>query len=566
MKLRTTTLLAASALLAATAAMAQEIPDIVTDGGVEAVEQAQQSAPAPVPPPATSGTEFKSASKILKEAMANKKPDPWVEGWDEAKQRILVVEDADFNSDEPSKDPNFFALREMAAKRAVLQARAKIAEYVNSEISAREMLDIPGTDVHKELGEEKARTDAALELQAAELASLLEQTDAAQADALRATTVKERLDDLFAAAIKKLDDEYDKDARQTAAKARLAELKAKYDEAAQRFADLVDRAEALKQEVKYRQESSISVQATLPLFGSTVIMQSESWNKASGKYQVAVLVCWSKALEQAARAIVTGTDCKVTPGALTIHQWLAKQDLATMVGPRQFIDDAGDRWFLGVTARPYDEEMNSFARMRFKGLAESFAQQLACFSVFADAETQKHAAQAMEVRGNANDPYSKDVNAIAESFEQQISQTLDNRVVRGLQKLAEEELKHPVTGEDIIVCVYGLNAAAATAALEIEKQNYVTLIDANRYQTFERGRATANDAAVKASVNRSADFQAGMDDQFDRLQGEMDARHPETQRGGQRNIYQTPAQPSRTAPGSSVSGSFLGDVDVSDDF
>jgi len=544
------------------APMARETIAGVTDAGVETVLEAQQSAPAPVPPAVPAGGEFKNASKILKEAMKGK---GWLDGWDEEKQRILVVGEADFNCADPASDPNFFALREMAAKRAILQAKAQIAEYVNSEISATEMLDIPGTDVHAVLGAENARITAAIEAKAAELTDLLAQTDEAQAAALRGATVGQRLDDLFAAAIKKLDEEYDKDAHKEEAKARLADLKAQYDQASREFQDLLARAEVLKREVAAKQSSTVKVQASLPLFGATVILQSESWNAANGKYQVALLVCWSKALEEASRAIATGRELQVNPGKMTIHQWLAKQDLATMIGPRQFIDETGNRWFLGITARPYDDEMNSIARMRYKGLAETFAQQMACFSVFGDIETLKAASQALETRGGDGD-YAKDVDAVAESFAQTITQNLQNRTVRGLQKLAEEEVIHPVCGRGILVCVYGINASAATAALEIEKANIATLIEANRYQTFERGRNASNEAAVNASVNRAADFQAGMVDQLDRLQGEMDARHPEAAGGAQRNIYSVPEQPSRGAHGNAVSGSFLGDTDVSDDF
>lgn len=550
------TIIATAAILSAPV-WAQEETPTVNDGGVEAVEEAQNAEPAPASP------KFKNAAKVLKEEMGKRR---WHEGWDEDKGRILIVADADFNSSDPARDKDFFALREMAAKRAVLLAKAQIAEYVNAEISASEMLDIPGTDVHKELGAEAEKINAAIEAKAAELASLLAQTDEAQAAALRGATVGQRLDDLFAAAIKKLDSEYDKDAHKEEAKARLADLKTQYEEAAQEYQQLLAKAEAIKKETKARQESSIAVQAKLPIFGATVIMQSESWNEATGKYQVAALVCWSKALEESSRAILTGGECKAKPGTLSVSDWLGKQDLATMVGPRQFIDDRGDRWFLGVSARQYDDDMNSSARMKNKGLAQSFAQQMAVFSVFADVESAKAAAQALVVRGDKDDDYGKDNNAVAESFSLKLTQILEKRTVRGMQKLAEEEVLHPVTGQGIIVCVYGVNAANASSALEIEKKNFATLIEANRYQSFERGRKAANEAAVKASMNRKEDIEAGASDQIDRLKSEIDGRKPETGKGGQRNVYEAPAKPVRTSTGKSTSGSFLGDTDVSDDF
>lgn len=555
-----TAFVASSALLAAPV-FAQDGPaPVADDGGVEAVQEAQESAPAPAE------KKFKDAKKILKEAMREK---GWGEGEERTEdnefKRFFVLETASFDCpNDPTEDKAFFTKREMAAKRAILKAKAKIIEFVSVEMEAKDMLAIPGTDVNKELGAEAERVNAAIEKQAAELAALLAQTDEAEAASLRSATVGQRLDDLFAAAIKKLDNEYDKDEHKKEAQARLAELKAKYDEASKQFEALVARAEGLKKQVIEKQESMVAKKAKLPLFGATTIMQTESWD--GSMYQVAVLMCWSKDLEESSRAIVTGGNLKCKPGKLTIHQWLDKQDLATMVGPRQFIDEKGNRWFLGATARRYEDGMKSSARERNQSLAEQFAAQLAVFSVFSDVESFKAAAQARELRGDVDDEDSPDEEAVAESEERNLSQALSKRTIRGLQELAESETIHPITGQGILVKVYGINAAAASSALEIEKKNVATLIEANRYQTFERGRKAANAAAVEASKNRKEDFEAGVSDQMGRLQGEMDERHPEVKKGGQRNVYSTPAKPAKAAPGKSTSGSFLGDTDVSDDF
>ena len=561
MKRYIATAFAASALLAAPAwAQEEEEPPVADDGGVEAVEEAQESAPAPAE------KKFKDAKKVLKEAMREK-------GWNEGEERtednefkrFFVLETASFDCPkDPTEDKDFFPKREMAAKRAILKAKAKIIEFVSVEMEAKDMLTTPGTDVNKELGAEAERVNAAIEKQAAELAKLLAQTDEAEAASLRSATVGQRLDDLFAAAIKKLDNEYDKDEHKKEAQARLADLKAKYDEASKQFEALVARAEGLKKQVIEKQESMVAKKAKLPLFGATTIMQTESWD--GSMYQVAVLICWSKDLEESSRAIVTGGNLKCKPGKLTIHQWLDNQDLATMVGPRQFIDEKGNRWFLGATARRYEDGMKSSARERNQSLAEQMAGQLAVFSVFADVESFKAAAQARELRGDVDDEDSPDEEAVAESEEKSLSQTLSKRTIRGLQELAESETIHPITGQGILVKVYGINAAAASSALEIEKKNVATLIEANRFQTFERGRKAANAAAVEASKNRKEDFEAGVSDQTGRLQGEMDERHPEVKKGGQRNVYSTPSKPAKAAPGKSTSGSFLGDTDVSDDF
>ena len=527
-------------------AIAANAQTVAADGGTEAVLEAQNAEPAPASP------KFKDASKVLKEEMKKK---GFKEGWDEKKGRFLVVADADFQSEDPAKDKNFFTLREMAAKRAIMLAKSQIAEFVNSEMEASEMLDIGGTDVNKELGADAERIKGEL----AELEKQVAEAKKHQAENPAAPPAQQppQTENPDTPPVQ----QPPHTENPAVPPAQLDELNAKLDAKKKEMDDLIAKAEELKNKVKTSQTSTIAVQAHLPIFGATVIMQSESWNEANGKYKVAILVCWSKALEETARAIVTGGDCKSKPGAKSIGDWLDGQNIATMVGPRQFIDDKGDRWFLGITARQYNDDMNSSARMRYKGLAQSFAQQMAVFSVFADVESTKTAAQELEITADKNDDYAKEEYAVAEDFAQKVSQTLEKRTIRGMQKLAEEEVTHPVTGQDILVCVYGLNAANATAALEIERRNIATLIEANRHETVEKGRKAANEAAIEASKNRADDFAAGQADQNNAIREELKSR-----KGSQNNVYNGPVNKDAAPKGKSTTFSGMGDADVSDDF
>lgn len=523
------------------------------DGGTAVVEAAQESAPAPA------AKKFKNAKKVLDDLAADK---GWSEGWDEEKGRIIVTADADFISQDPITDADFFRKREMAAKRAVLQGKAAIIEMINTQMSASEKFDMPGTDVHKQLGAEAAKVQAAMEQQKAVLASLLEKTDQAEADMLRGTTFGQRLDDAMAGAIKKLDKDYESDKHDAAAKARYEDLKAKYQAASKEFAVLKEKADKLQEAVQARQESAVTTMSRMPLYGSTVIMQTESWDDATGRYQVAVMITWSKALERAVRAIVTGENFKTKPGAKSVQQWLRGQELATMVGPRQYVDDKGNRWFLGVTARKYNDEMTSIIRMKNKGATEQYAKQMAAFCVFADVEAFKNAQQAMEVRGNEKET----VDAVAESYAETLTQSFKQKTIRGLQKLASVETQHPITGDDIYVAVFGVNASSAAAALEAEKLNYTTKMMDNSHQTEERGRRAANGEAVRASENRSEDFQRGVDAQGNAIKNELKKRADENRPKGVR-IYKEnngePVAPKR--PRKAKSGAFAGD-DAQDDF
>lgn len=527
---------------------------VAVDGGVQALEEAQESEPAPA------SEDSPTAADILQKQMEAK---GWSEGWDEDKGRIIVVESADFNIKDPKNEPDkLFLLREAAVKRAVLQAKAKIIEMINTQMSASEKFDMPGTDINKQLGAESEKVQQAMADQQALLASLLDKTNKAEADMLRGTTFGQRLDDAMSAVIKKLDAEYDAGKHDAAAKSRYETLKKQYEAASQEFAALKEKAEKLQANLQSRQESAVASMAKMPLYGTAVVMQTESWDDDSGMYQVAVMLTWSKALERSARAIVTGENFKCKPGKSTVQAWLAKQNMATFLGPRQFVDDKGNRWFLAATARPISNKMPSVKRNKMKGLAEMFAKQMAAFCVYGDVESFKQAQQIVEERGDGE---TESEYMTAESMAQKLSASFKNKTIRGLQKLKSAEVKHPITGDKIFVAVYGLNSSAAAAALEAERINYATKVMDNRHQTVERGCRLANEAAVKASENRADDMAKGANEQAGALAKELDSRKPQqSQAKGTAVIKKAGVKAQSTKK--NTAGAFGGDADVGDDF
>ena len=170
----------------------------------------------------------------------------------------------------------------------------------------------------------------------------------------------------------------------------------------------------------------------MPLFGASVMLQTESWDK-DGTYQVSVMLVWSNVLERAARAIVTGENYKIKPNAKnsTVHEWLSKQDLASMVGPRQFVDNKGNRWFLGIAAQPQGRKLHPRVRHTNQQTARLWASQDALFSVFADVKVQEVAEEMMNVRSAGKD---------AEGNEDFTEQTADTMTRNLEQKVAGKSL------------------------------------------------------------------------------------------------------------------------------
>ena len=519
----------------------------VADGGVTTVQEAQETT---VDEPA----EFKSAEDLLRDVMAEK---GWEEGWDEEKGRMIVIQSEVFTDKNPAASKDFFLRREMAAKRGALNAKAQMIEAINSKIDAEDKLDIPGRDVGAELSAERDKVFAEVNAKKEALLDLLAATNEAEARALEGATFGMRLDDMMSAIIKKIDSEYDAGKHDASLKARYEELKAQVEKATAEYNDLVKKAKELDN-VQQTQSSFIKSVASMPIYGVTAVLQAESWDKSTGEYMVSTVYTWSKALERATRAIVTGEDFKTKPGKLPVGQWLAKQNLATMIGPRQYIDDKGNRWFLGVTARSI-EGLSSVKKTKAKGSVEMFAKQMAVFSIYSDVESYKEAVAMLETRSDGEN----EIDVTAEDFGQKIASKCNSKTVRGLQKLTSRELKHPMTGDKIYVAVFGVNANSAKAALEIERLNYATKVLDQRHQTVEKGRAAANAAAVRAATNRADDFQKGAQAQAADLANELKSRQPQKTAGIKTDVQGSKGS-SKT--GSATGGAHIGDTDVDDDF
>lgn len=539
---------------AAELAPQEPVPQAVADGGTEAVQEAQETDVQEEP--------AKSAVELLQNVMQKKN---WDEGWDDAKKRFITIGSAIFKSTNPATQKDFQVRRRFAAKEAALLAKQNIISFILNEMEAEDKLITPGTDLNKELNFDVETAMNNVAAQKEVLAQLLEKVNKSEAEVLRGTTFGDRCNDMMAAAIKKLDKEYDKDARDKAAKAKYDAVVKAFQAEKARYEELVKKAEALKGREVGKQTSMVKAMSAMPLFGATVMLQTESWDKSTGDYQVAVMMVWSNTLERASRAIVTGEPftVKPKPSAGTVQQWLRNQDLAMMVGPRTFLDKDGQRWFLGVAAETQSPRLHARIRQQNQQRARLFAMQEAVYSVSADVKAQEAAADAMSVREGKNEAGEQDFNEItASSFAQNLSQKA-KMMIRGGQVLIRKTVTHPVTNDKIYVVVYGYNPNSVKAAMHMYTRNYATKVQAERYQTVERGRVKAAKDAVEKAKNRPEDFRKGYNQQSGAIKKELRRRAPKKPRG-QRIINKGSAP--QVAPKQATSGVFGGDVDVDDDF
>ncbi|MGF1715948.1 hypothetical protein [Photobacterium chitinilyticum] len=420
----------------------------------------------------------------------------WGEGWDSKKKRLFVVHSESFNTEDPSYDDSFITKRSTYAMLATMGAKAKMVEFMRTQMSATDQLNAPGTDVYAELNKQYLKLEKKLASQQKKLMKLLEDVNAKEADKLKGVTWSDRSDAFIDAVIKKLDESYSAGNIQDDKIAKYEKAKSRYESAQSEMDVLAEKAKAIRGSVALESTSTVETLAKAPILGASILVQAESWNADEEEYQVATLMVWSPKLESAAKAIITGEDVSVKPKqAMTVQNWLKTQELSTLVGPRQYVDQDGNRWFIGVFAMPY--EGSSSLKRKNKGIAEAFAKKEAAMALYADIEVQKQAAIALQTR--SGDLQSNDHTETATSLAEQTRQSIENRPVNGLSKLLTKTVTHPISQQKIHVVAYGISADSATQALEIERSSLGAAASSNR--AIQQN--TANKKELDKALDRS---------------------------------------------------------------
>ncbi len=449
--------------------------DFIPQESAPALEAATQASEQPFKQEALIEDNYVSAEAQVQEYMETK---GWTEGWDAKKKRIFVIKTESFDSEDPSYDDSFVTKRSQYAMIATMGAKAKIVEFMRTQMSAVDQISAPGTDIHAELNKKYEDAEKKIEKQQKTLIKLLAEVDAAEANKLRGVTWGELYKRYYEGLIKKLDETYNAGDIEAKKIAKYKKAKQKYNEAAIEMQEIKAQAATIKGKVSLESSSVVETLAKAPIMGASILLQAESWNEEEEEYEVSTLMVWSPKLEKAAKAIVTGETYPLKPkNGLSVQSWLKTQELATLVGPRQYVDKDGERWFLGAYAMPV--EGSSSLKRKNKGIADIFAKKETAMALYADIETQKKAAIAMQTR-SADQLKGKDNTEVATSLAEQTKQSIENRPVSGLSKLLSKTIVHPISQQKIYLIVYGISGSSASEALKMERSAFQSAASSNR--------------------------------------------------------------------------------------
>lgn len=429
-------------------------------------------------------------------------------------------------------DPNFLKIREQIATEAILAAKGDIIVSRMTTASAEEWMELAGPSIQAQLdavvAEQKnaqLKLDAQLENLQKEASTLIEGLDDALAEEAKGITWNDRGKALLDAIIQKLDDNYDSGAIREEKRKRVESLKNRRDAVTEQAGKVVLARNELERQVREirgdgsdKSGSRFAIESDTPLFGATVVFQAESFDEYEN-FSVAVLLAWSPKLEREARGILF-RDGRIEPRPtkLSLDEWLGKQNLATMIGPRKYLAKDGSDNFLGIAAAEYNKR-NLATRRRAELSATLSAQRMALLSLTSEVTVRRAKEQA-----GLDNNISEDRTEVRyyEDLAERVTQEITDLNVAGLEKRKVIRTVHPSSGKDMIVVVANINSAIAAQSEELIRDTKELLEELNVDQSYLSGLIAGMQEATEADETNVAAYEQGRSEQLQPSQPQND--------------------------------------------
>lgn len=474
------------------AAAVKELPPATgTGAAIAEMKQVQEEETAPAA----------TAMEQIQEYFNSK--DDWQSGYDEEKDRIIVIENVEFDVKNPKVSSDFINLRKEKMSELMLMAKAKVIETIMSKMSGSRILEIPGNPIAKQLEKEQKEMNKALQVARENLAKLDSDLSAALAarDGVTASELVAVISSWFTKAEQEnIAAKFDADKKEL-----YANVKADFEAAEAQYKELAEQAEALKGTVSKEMKTSLSRVSSMPIYGCTILQQAESIAEKNGrfKYQIAIIYSWSGEMMKASGEILRGESVKFKPGKKSIKQWIAgkakKGALAQWVGPRRYIDNKGNMWFLGISCAATDDDAD--ANMENREIAGLEAGAEVMFSLYSDAMSSRTLNKLMRTKvGASGEKESK----VYQDYSKTQGESFKDIQISGNAELYSGTVRHEASGLDILVVVYGVNSGSVKTLKDIQARATALGIEVNAYQEMERGRQERLRSTFEASKDNPA--------------------------------------------------------------
>ena len=482
-------------------------------------EQAIIEAANKITPPKV-GRDNKGSEDSVKNILTAKLEEADIQtGWDTDKNRYAGVAFYEFIVEPDIDLEDYFVARQIAAVGAIVRAQVDLAVWLGAEAGINVSIQNPGDPFFadkkhsKDLAEIKAKLDAA-RLQAEKEGVQLEKAEEVVASGV--TTV-DRIKIASDALLKKLEPGFDEKAVQDVKQSKAEEIR----KAVLASAESLKLLEAEYEQYRENYQRK-SIQAGMDLtfdqviFGLSAVCWSENFT-SDGRLQMGVAYVWSPKLAKSAHAALVGDpsmDDENAKGTESVSSWIKRQDLATFGSSRYFVDNGGDRWFIGSALVPNSvDEATTIAKMD-----AIMALYMPLYSNLQGKQIHQLSAKS----GKKGSSFAQGVHEELRSFASHNTRGMNQLRNVDIQWSARTKSGGQAKSESVSAVVMGLNAKSAAAALKggvqmalaaaaverennrrrLEQADMRGLVDAGKHETpLSRVPPSAQDAQLPGVTN-----------------------------------------------------------------
>jgi len=436
--------------------------DEAKDKGPEAVVRANQTIKSEIPTVGASAEE-----QTVKNVLNKKLKDGGIRlSWDEEMNRLGGVALYRIQVGSNIDLEQYFIFRQVATLGALLEAQAQMANWLGAEASMDVCMKLPGDPFFSDTS--KNQVKAEIENRQSQLKNELVKlgvkidTDT-DVDVSNADRFKAGID----AMLKKLDKDYDPAKISSAKAANIAELRLKSEEIQSKIEYLQKEFDNYQQAYRKSLENNISIKYDHVIFGISAVAFGEQLD-SDNVLTIGLAYVWSPKLSNSVEAALLGDatlDDRNIKGAESLDSWLDKQDLKTLGAFRYYVDNVGDRWFIGCGMAPNSVD-ESYTRANLNAIQNLYMPLSARINGL---EEKKSIVRGGEIGKTA---------AIALEDVNKVMQSSSNNNTRGINQVASSDVAWPSfsiktrtsKNASVAVSVVALNAKSAAAALKANVQ------------------------------------------------------------------------------------------------
>ncbi|MBO5658116.1 MAG: hypothetical protein J6S08_01605 [Duodenibacillus sp.] len=387
-------------------------------------------------------------------------------GWNDERETYVVKSVAQYEVKDLT-DPNFIRIRSMKAIEAGLNAKRDIIQFIRTELSVENLLTLPETGLTTEFDQQKAKIQRLIEAKSKEYAKLLKEIDAEKAATFAGIDLNMVLRQGMSVALQRIGSVINLEKLDADKRARIEKLNADLTAMQTQIDSLKAEAERLRNAVLQESTSSTETFAAMPLSGVFTMAQFESYK--DGVYQVSLVSTWSPKQEAFVRDLFAKNETRAPmKGAMTMGQYINNTDWSNAVGTRKFLDKRGVLSIVAIGSWPIAGN-GSAARRTAEGMAVSMAQNQLAVALHGDVKSQEMArVKTQEIKGEMG----KNETQVVENFAEQLSETVKNMPLQGVQRRLLSPMTHGLSGQKMMVAVLSVSVNDAKVAAMMEKSSY----------------------------------------------------------------------------------------------